>query len=477
MSTLSGLIDITRSALLADQSALSATANNVANQNTVGYTTEVASFSANDTVQLGAGGGAVGSPTVAVTSVRDRVLEQRVEQLTQQQSASAAQAAVLSQVEGIFSLSSSAQSPGSTLLGSAIDGLFSSLTALASNPADPTTQQAAVTAATQVSAAFGSAASGLASIASGINTALATAVPSVNALTTTIAQLNGEINNWQNGGQSGAGAAQDAGALEDQRQNAIAQLSQLIGVNQVKTEANGLTLTTTGGAVLVSGSKAYALSSAQTGGSTKILDYTGANVTAGITGGTIGGQLAAQSSNLPAVSSALDALAYRIGSAVNTQNEAGLTSSGVAGAAVFTLPSTSAGAAAQLAVVATAAFDHGRDRGGKPGHDQCEPARVACVARGLKPADDHRLARSLPRRDRFEQRRAGKSEHRAAGFAHPADRAARLGLCGQPGHAGGKPDDLSTVLPGRGPGPRDREPALCLGNQPGEPNHSHLEPG
>ncbi len=356
MSTLSGLIDITRSALLADQSALSATANNVANQNTVGYTTEVASFSANDTVQLGAGGGAVGSPTVAVTSVRDRVLEQRVEQLTQQQSASAAQAAVLSQVEGIFSLSSSAQSPGSTQLGSAIDGLFSSLTALASNPADPTTQQAAVTAATQVSAAFGSAASGLASIASGINTALATAVPSVNALTTTIAQLNGEINNWQNGGQSGAGAAQDAGALEDQRQNAIAQLSQLIGVNQVKTEANGLTLTTTGGAVLVSGSRAYALSSAQTGGSTKILDYTGANVTAGITGGTIGGQLAAQSSNLPAVSSALDALAYRIGSAVNTQNEAGLTSSGVAGAAVFTLPSTSAGAAAQLAVVATAAF-------------------------------------------------------------------------------------------------------------------------
>ena len=42
MGTLTTLFDLTRSSLAADQAALNATANNVANQNTTGYVRQVA---------------------------------------------------------------------------------------------------------------------------------------------------------------------------------------------------------------------------------------------------------------------------------------------------------------------------------------------------------------------------------------------------------------------------------------------------
>ena len=67
----------------------------------------------------------------------------------------------------------------------------------------------------------------------------------VNSLTSAIAQLNQQI-------QSTSPDA-DAGTLEDQRQQDLSQLSQLIGINQITTENNGLSITTTSGQLLVCG--------------------------------------------------------------------------------------------------------------------------------------------------------------------------------------------------------------------------------
>ncbi len=345
MSTLSGLLDLSRSALLADQAALNITANNVANQDTPGYVDQVATWQTADTVTLSGGGSTAEASTVTTTSQRDRVLEQRVQQQTQAQAGTAAEAAVLSQVEGVFSITGSSDSAGSTQIGTALNGFFSSLTALAANPSDEPTQQAALTAAGTLAAAFNAAASGIAGVQSSIDGSLASSVTAVNALTKTIASLNEQI------GALSPNA--DAGTLEDQRQTAIAQLSQYVGLDQITTESNGITLTTTGGTALVSGDQSYALTSSQSATGTTIYDSTGAEATTGITGGSIGGQLAAQNTALPAVITALDALAYRIATVVNTQNEAGQTSAGVAGAAIFAVPASANGAAAELAVIPT----------------------------------------------------------------------------------------------------------------------------
>jgi flagellar hook-associated protein 1 FlgK len=324
---------------------LNATANNVANQNTVGYTDEVVSWAAGDTVTLSGNNQAPAAPTVTTTSLRDRVLDQRVQQQTQAQSGTAAEAAVLSQMEGVFSITGSSNSAGSTQIGTALNSFFSSLTALSANPSDGSTQQGVLSAAQTLTQAFNAAASGLAGVQTSVNSDLSTSVSQVNALTKSIATLNGQIaTNDPN---------QDAGQLEDTRQQDITKLSALVGLNQTNTESNGVTLTTTGGTVLVAGQQSYALSSSQVGGNTVLFDYAGANITAGVSGGSVGGQLTAESVDLPSASTALDQLAYQIGSAVNVQNQAGQTSAGIAGAAIFKLAANASGAAAQLSVIPT----------------------------------------------------------------------------------------------------------------------------
>jgi flagellar hook-associated protein 1 len=345
MGTITSLMDIAQQALMADQEALNVTSNNVANQNTAGYTREVVNFEAVDAVTLS--GGAVGSGvTASATSLRDRVLEQRVQQQTQNQAQSGALESALQQIQNIFGLSSTANSAGSTALGTAINSFFSALSALTSNPSDTATRQNVLTAANALTGAFNSAANQFSQVSSSLNQQVVGDVDQVNSLTTTIASLNSQITSLSPNA--------DAGVLEDQRQLAITQLSQLVGLNQISTENNGITLTTSSGAVLVSGSKSFAVNTTQVGGMTHILaGVDGQDVTANLAGGDLGGVLEARDQQLPSYQKALDSLAFGLGSEVNAQNVLGVDGNGNPGAALFSLPPTQSGAAA-LIQVATA---------------------------------------------------------------------------------------------------------------------------
>jgi flagellar hook-associated protein 1 FlgK len=73
-------------------------------------------------------------------------------------------------------------------------------------------------------------------------------------------------------------------------------------------------------------------------------------VTSNLTGGDLGGTLQARDQELPSYQNALDSLADGIGTQVNQQNELGVDANGNPGAALFSLPSTSTGAAAQIQV-------------------------------------------------------------------------------------------------------------------------------
>ncbi len=345
MGTLTSLLDLTRSALVADQAALTTAANNVANQNTVGYTREVANWQSGVSVTLNGNTSAESGPTVTTSSVRDRVLEQRVQQGTQAASSSSALVGTYSDIENVFSISGSSASAGSTQIGTALNSFFSSLSSLATSPSQAVTRTGVLNAAAALAGAFNAASSQLASVQTSLSGGLSSSVSAVNSLTTTIAQLNTQI------GESSPNS--DAGTLEDQRQAAIAQLSQYIGLNQISTEHNGLTLTTTGGAVLVAGSTAYSLQAVNSRGTIAIQSAKGTDISSTITGGSIGGQLQAQNTDLPAIQLSLDQVAYRLATAVNTQNEAGLDANGNPGAAIFAVTPGAAGAAAAISVVAT----------------------------------------------------------------------------------------------------------------------------
>lgn len=352
MGALSGLVNLTRGALEADQAGLSATGNNIANQNTVGYTRQVARFQAGDSVTLSNGAQiAVSAPSVTVSSVRSRALDKQLQTLTQVQAATAASASVLSQVESVFGLAGSSATAGSTEIGTALNGLFTSLTALSASPADTATREGVLAAAGTLSAAFNGAAAQLKTVGTDLDGSVKSSIAQVNALTAQIAGLNGQIAARGESPDAGTGTVADAGPLEDQRQAAITQLSGLIGLDQITTEGDGISLTTTGGATLVSGLQAATLSAFSTAGGTQIENTaTGAALNATITGGSIGGQLATQATTLPQTAAALDALAYRIGSAVNSVNEAGTDLNGAPGVALFSLPSTASGAAGAISV-------------------------------------------------------------------------------------------------------------------------------
>jgi flagellar hook-associated protein 1 FlgK len=133
MGTLASLMDLARQSLMANQAAINVTSNNVANQNTSGYTRQVVNWQARDSVTIGdlnVGGGA----SVNQASVRDRVLEQRVQQQTQLQTQSQALESALQQVQNIFGLSSTSTSATTTQLGSTMDSFFNALSSRRRTP-------------------------------------------------------------------------------------------------------------------------------------------------------------------------------------------------------------------------------------------------------------------------------------------------------------------------------------------------------
>jgi len=165
-------------------------------------------------------------------------------------------------------------------------------------------------------------------------------------LITTIAGLNAQI--------TSSSPNTDAGALEDQRQAAIAQLSQYVGLEQIRTSQNGIELTTTNNGLLVAGNLGYALTASPTGTGVDIHGGLGnQDLTVGLTGGSLGGSLEALTNNIPPIQNNLDTLAYSIATAVNTQNEAGFDANGNAGKALFTIGTTIPGSANTIAVAVT----------------------------------------------------------------------------------------------------------------------------
>lgn len=343
MGTLTSLMDMTRQALMADQTALNVTANNVSNQNTPGYTREVVNWRHVDSVAISGVANTTGNISQDAISQRDRILEQRVQQQTQVQAQSSALQSAMRQVQNIFELNSTSASASSTEIGAAMNAYFGALSALGSNPSDTTARQNVLSRANTLVSAFNSCAQQMAQVSSSLDQQVGTIVGQMNRLTAMIASLNHQISSISPG--------HDAGALEDQRQSAIAQLSQYVGLDQISTEQNEITLMASNGALLVGGDQAYTMSSAVVSGATHILrDVSGQDVTAGLTGGSLGGVLLARDQQIPVFATALDKLAYGIATYINVQNAQGIDGSGNPGQALFSMGSSAAGTALAIQV-------------------------------------------------------------------------------------------------------------------------------
>ena len=344
MGTLTALMSATSSALASDQKALEVTAQNISNQNTDGYSRKVVNWSEADTVNFG--GVNLGEGTYAtVSSTRDGVLAQSVQQATDTAAASSARSVALNDLQGVFSLNSSGTDGAGIETG--ISGFFNALNTLSASPSDTSASQAVFSAAQTLAGNFNRAASVIGAQQISLDETVASAVPQMNALLQQIAGVNGAI------GRSAPGT--DISNLLDQRDSLVTKLSTYMDVSQTQNSNDGITLTTSNGTLLMSGSTADPLTTANIGGVTHLFaasSASGLDITAQIGGGSVGGAIQARDTDIPAVIAQLNSLAASIADAVNTQNAAGLTSTGSPGGAIFSY-STAAGAAATMTVSAS----------------------------------------------------------------------------------------------------------------------------
>jgi flagellar hook-associated protein 1 FlgK len=366
MGSIRAAFNIATGALEADQAALNIAANNTANANTPGYTRETPVWQENDSVQLNGLRFGMGASVTAARSQRSLVLEKAVQQQTQLESASSARLNALQQVQALFSSATSAGSDAGAAsgIGTDLSTLFDAFASLEGGPSDTALREQVLSAAGSLAADFNAAAAQIQNQRVALDQQGASVVTQANSLLRNIAQLNVQIQSSSPGS--------DAGTLEDQRQQNLTDLSKLIGIRTIATENNGLTVTTTGGTLLVAEGQSFQMTAGQSGGVTHFYDSANNDVTQQLTagGGQLGGILAARDQDLPQVQSTLDELAFAVAGAVNQQNGAGADLNGSAGGAIFSVPASPAGSAAGISVTMT------------------DPAGIAAAATGKGSSDN-----------------------------------------------------------------------------------------
>jgi flagellar hook-associated protein 1 len=339
MSSLFGSMAIATGALGAEQGALNSTTNNVANVNTPGYSRQEPVLVESDPVVIGSVTYGTGVSLEKLQSLRDPILQLRIQEETQQQGQLNATVTALQQAQVQFAT-------GSGDIGTEISNFFSSLDQLSTDPGNLSLRQGVLTAAGNLATAFNNTANALSSQQSNLDLNVTQDVQQINVLSGQIATLNTQISELQ-------GVNQDASSLVDQRDVLIGQLSNLVDVSTIQSD-NGLTLTTSNGTALVVGGQSFALNTQSNSSGLQDVYAQGTDITANLTSGDLAGVLQVRDQTIPGLLSNLDTLAAGLANSLNTANQQGFDLNGNTGGNLFVPPPASGqGAASSLAVQIT----------------------------------------------------------------------------------------------------------------------------
>ena len=338
--SLSTSLSIAVQSLGAATGALQATNNNIANANTPGYSRQVVILQEAAPTNLGNLSEGNGVVLEGYQSVRDELLQSRIQQETQSQSGANAQLASMQQIQPAFTTSTQD-------IGTQMSALFASLSSLSTNPTSASSRQGVITAGQNLATAFNTVSSTLTTQQSNLNYQVTQDVGAINQLTAQIAALNPQIVQLK-------AAGQDGGTLQDQQNQLVLSLSALTSVSVTNASDGSTTLSTGNGTPLVVGSQSLALqTSTGANGMTQVLDSNGTNVTASLTSGDLGGSVQTRDQTIPGILNQLDTLANQFGNAFNAAQKTGFDQNGNAGQNFFTVPSTVAGSAGAITMAIT----------------------------------------------------------------------------------------------------------------------------
>ncbi len=336
MSSLFASMSIAVRALLAQQGALATTSNNVANINTPGYSRQRPIMMESEPTWEGSFLMGSGVTLKGIESLRDNVLELRLDEETQRQGQLGAFVNAMQQVQTMFSGNDGE-------IGDTISKFFTSLNQLSADPANIPIRQSVLQAAANMATAFRRTSANVSALRNNLDLGVVQAVSEVNRLTGQIAQLNSEVASLERIGE-------DAGAFLDQRNLLIRNLSSLIDVSVIDNGQGSISLTTNQGTFLVSDNKAFTLGThLGTDGMTHIYDGD-TDITSTIKGGQIAGLVQTRDTSLPALLGNLDTLASGLISALNTAHRQGFDVNGDPGGDLFTPTALGASAASTFQV-------------------------------------------------------------------------------------------------------------------------------
>ncbi|WP_013589926.1 flagellar hook-associated protein FlgK [Paraburkholderia phenoliruptrix] len=334
---MSNLINLGLSGLNAAQWGLTTTGQNISNASTPGYTIETPVFAETGGQYTGSGYLPQGVSTVTVTRQYSQYL---TTQLNNAQSSSSS----LSTYNSLISQLNNLVGSPTAGIASAITSYFTGMQNVANNASSLATRQTAMSGAQTLANQINAAGQQYDALRESVNTQLSNTVSQINSYTQQIAQLNGQINAASTQGQP-------PNQLLDQRDLAVSNLSQLIGV-QVVNSNGAYSVFMSNGQPLVSAGNSFNLGTAPSTGdsselSVQYLGQAGANPAAPpqdlpaskIEGGTLGGLVAFRSQTLDPAEAQLGAIAVSFASQVNAQNALGITLAGVQGGALFSVGS------------------------------------------------------------------------------------------------------------------------------------------
>jgi flagellar hook-associated protein 1 len=324
--SLSSALATAMSGLSVNQAALSIVSSNVANAQTPGYVSQ----SLNQ-AEISTGGD---GSSVASTGV-NRELNQYIQSQLRTETSGGAYAdqmsSVLNQLQSVYG------TPGSAAtLETAFSNFTTAVQSLSANSGNQSAQASALQAAQALTTQLNTTTTGIQTLRSNVQQDIGTSVTQANTALKQIATINGQLQGLT---PTDPGAA----ALMDQRDNAVTQLSQLMGVNAVTNSANQTTVFTQSGIQLV-GTQASQLSFSAQGalnanqqwssnpsengvGTLSLVSPNGSSTdlvaTSALSSGRISADLQLRDTTLVQAQSQVDQLAASLSSTLSDQTTAG----------------------------------------------------------------------------------------------------------------------------------------------------------
>ena len=328
------MLHVSSRALQTQQQGVEVAGQNLANVNNPAYSRQRLDIQTSTPTQSGIGPLGTGVEAVAITQLRNTLLDGQIQGETSITGFLESQQAALQFATGSLGEqlvgSASTTDANSGGLANNLNGLFNSFQNLTTAPASLTNRQMVISQAKRLATQFNQTDQRLAAANSQLNQSVETDVSNANQLLSGIAGLNKQINASE--GATG-GTAND---LRDLRQQKMEALAKLVSFQSATTPEGAVNISVDGNLLVAGNNLQETLQTHATGNGQLLVQTTNSGKQVSLTGGSIHGTITSRDEELQSLRSGLNDLAGSLITQVNTVYRAGFDLNGNTNANFFT---------------------------------------------------------------------------------------------------------------------------------------------